>query len=297
MLVTEYIKGYVHGGITLFLLFDIAIESQKMHSAWQAPVSIPEACTETLTVDCGALADVSTTIRGDLARPWRMRDRPYWSLSQILSILNQCLRGLASLHASPNPVIHRDIKPQNILVEYREGLVEPREPEPWIKLADFGEAVQGTECNGQAGTREYAAPETFTGQAYDSKADVWSLGVVILQLIGEGRLPTPTNGRMHGPQWCQDIITFVDEKTNICSHQDASQLGNDRFSMETTLWGFIALCMLKMRPKDRMSAQQCLDSPILIGLHEYARALARGPPNSAQQSQILYANQTRGRGC
>ena len=248
-------------------------------------------------MDCGALADVSTTLRGDLARPWQMRDRPCWSLGQILRILTQCLRGLASLHASPNPVIHRDIKPENILVEYRECLVEPREPGPLIKLADFGEAAQGTECKGQAGTWEYAAPETFTGQAYDSKADVWSLGVVILQLIGAGRLPIPMSGRMQGPQWCQDIITFVDQRTNICSHEDAFRLGNDRFSMETTLWGFIALCMLKMEPKDRKSAQQCLDSPVLIGLQEYERAVARGPPNSARQPQDFHSNQTGGRDC
>ena len=240
-------------------------------------------------MNCGAFADVSITKRGDLAHPWRMR-WPSWSMSQILHILVQSLRGLASLHASPNPVIHRDIKPENILVEDRDRFVEHREPGPWIKLADFGEAVQGSECKGTAGTQQYAAPEMFTGQVYDSKADVWSLGVVILQLIEKGALPPPTNGRRLGPQWCQDIIMCVDQKTKICSHQDTFRLGNHGFSMETTLWGFIALFMLKMQPKDRLSAQQCLDNPILIGLQEYERVLARGLPNGARQLQDFPEN-------
>ena len=257
-----------------------------MYSAWQIPFSIHKTCTRIFIVDCGAFADVSTTIRGDLARPWRMR-WPSWSWSQILTILTQSLRGLASLHASPNPVIHRDIKPENILADHRERLVEPREPGPWIKLADFGQAAQGSKCSGPPGTWEYAAPETFTGEAYDSKADIWSLGVVILQLLEKGILPPPTSGRMQGPQWCQDIITFVEEKSKFCSYRDTFQVGNHGFSIETTLWGFIELCMLKMQPKDRKSAQQCLDSPILIGLQEHERHLARGPPNSARQSQDL----------
>ena len=245
-------------------------------------------------MNCGALANAPTTVRGDLARPWRTGQLS-WSCTQILSILTQSLRGLASLHASPNPVIHRDIKPENILVEHRERLVEPGEPGLSIKLADFGEAVQGNKCKGRAGTWKYSAPETFTDQAYDSKADVWSLGVVILQLIEAGDLPNPTSGQTGGPQWCQDIITFVDQKSQIWSQLDDINLGNDRFSTITTLWGFIAVSMLKMQPKDRKSAQQCLDSPILIGLQEYDRVLARGPTYSARQSQDLYANQAGGR--
>ena len=219
-----------------------------------------------------------------------MQDRPPWRLDQILSILTQSLRGLASLHASPIPVIHRDIKPENILVEHRERLVQPREPGPWIKLADFGLATQGSKCEGAAGTWKYAAPEVFSGQAYDSKVDIWSLGVVILQLLLTGHIPNPTSGCVQGPQWCQDIITVAGENYRFCLRQDDLQLGNDGSSMKTTLWGFIALFMLKREPKDRKSAQQCLDSPILTGLQEYERLLAKGAPISARQSQDLYAN-------
>ena len=245
-----------------------------------------------LTLGCEALADISITIRGNLARPWQKRDRPSWTFSQILSILTQLLRGLASLHASPNPVIHRDIKPENILFEDHERLAEPREPGPWIKLADFGEATQGDISEGAGGTWRYAAPETFSGQAYDSKVDVWSLGVVILQLLSMGHLPIPTRSGPQGAQWCQDIITFVNHKYKFYLHRDTSQSGSDVSSLETPLWGFIAVLMLKLEPKDRKSAQECLDSPFLTALQGYERILAEGAPNSARQSQKPYANRT-----
>ena len=204
--------------------------------------------------------------------------------------MRQCLRALASLHASPNPVIHRDIKPENILVEDGERLAEPREPGPWIKLADFGEATQGSQSEGEAGTWLYAAPETFSGQAYDSKVDVWSLGVVILQLLLMGQLPIPTKGGAKR-QWCRDIITFVNHKHQFHLHRITSQ-GNDGSILETTLWGSIAVLMLKLKPEDRMSAQQCLDSPLLTALQgyerlrqEYQRSLAEEASNSARQPQ------------
>ena len=91
----------------------------------------------------------------------------------VISILIQTLRGLAYLHARPNPVIHRDIKPANILLEDREREVEPREPGPCIKLADFGLATQGTKCGGPAGTYSYVAPEAFVSGSNDAKLDIW----------------------------------------------------------------------------------------------------------------------------
>lgn len=262
--------------------FLVSQQSPKRYIRRGSSVFYPQHLHYNLILDCEAVADILIIIRGNLARPWRMRDRPSWELSQILSILIQCLRGLASLHASPDPVIHRDIKPENILVEYREPLIEPREPGPWIKLADFGLATQGSTCEGPAGTWKYAAPEVILGQAYDSKIDIWSLGVVIMQLLLTGDIPLLTSGCMQGLQWCQDIIAVAEQNHKRCLEYDDLHLGIDGNSMETTLWAFIALFMLKWKSKDRKSAQQCLDSPILRGMQEYERVLAKGAPNSAR---------------
>lgn len=87
---------------------------------------------------------------------------------------------LMELHA--NHYVHRDIKPQNILVSDK-GV---------YKLADFGAARQ---FNGKdsfmslKGTMDYMAPEVITGQKAGFQADVYSLGIVLYQLLNHHRLP------------------------------------------------------------------------------------------------------------
>lgn len=91
-----------------------------------------------------------------------LTDRDPWRLKQIISILIQCLPGFANLLPSPNPVFHRDIKPDIILVVDREREVESQEAGPRIKLAVFDLAVQGVDRGGLASTFSYVAPEAFS---------------------------------------------------------------------------------------------------------------------------------------
>ena len=92
---------------------------------------------------------------GNIARPWRINDQDKWTNMEICSILYQCLLALAYLHSKPT-IVHRDIKPENLLVERRY-------PWPWVKLGDFGFAVEGSKIGGRAGTWTYTAPEVFFG--------------------------------------------------------------------------------------------------------------------------------------
>jgi len=92
-------------------------------------------------------------------------------------------------------VVHRDIKPENYLFTRRET---EREPNPPIKLIDFGLSRQldlaaGTRMTPKIGTTEYMAPEAFAGRikpAMADRADIWSLGVV-LHVIFIGHFPSP----------------------------------------------------------------------------------------------------------
>ncbi|RJP78057.1 MAG: serine/threonine protein kinase [Candidatus Zixiibacteriota bacterium] len=101
---------------------------------------------------------------------------PQPPLPLILAVMHQILRGLAYAHAQQ--VIHRDIKPGNILVS-REG---------WVKITDFGLAIcEGfdavTQAGAVVGTPAYLSPESISGGAVTARSDLFSLGVTFYQVI------------------------------------------------------------------------------------------------------------------
>jgi serine/threonine-protein kinase len=102
-----------------------------------------------------------------------------------VDIVRQVCRGLALAHGEKPPIVHRDVKPQNILVGYEpEGLR--------ARLSDFGLARRVnplTLLASARGTRSFKPPEAFADPQRDSCAgDVWALGSTLYLLLTD-RLP------------------------------------------------------------------------------------------------------------
>ena len=110
-----------------------------------------------------------------------LRDRGPMSARDAVEILGQACRGLDYAHR--NGVVHRDVKPGNLLVN-TDGVV---------KLADFGIAKAAeqsdiTKVGSVLGTAAYLSPEQARGEPAGPASDIYALGVVSYQLMA-GRLP------------------------------------------------------------------------------------------------------------
>lgn len=91
---------------------------------------------------------------------------------QALGIIHQIAVSLVAVHGAG--ILHRDLKPSNILLP-REG---------GVKICDFGLAAVADEQDALTlGTARYMAPELFTGQPSDARADLYSLGMIAYEML------------------------------------------------------------------------------------------------------------------
>ena len=149
-------------------------------------------------------------IEGDTLRQQMKNKR--MKLSDELNIAIQTVDALSAAHEAG--IIHRDIKPENIMLRKRDG---------YVKVLDFGlaklvqpqlNAVETEAATKQLfkteegvvlGTVMYMSPEQARGQAVDARTDIWSLGVVMYEMVA-GCLP------FEGATKSQILASILNEK-------------------------------------------------------------------------------------
>ncbi len=178
----------------------------------------------------------------------RLNERGPLDVPTVLRLGRQIAEGLAAAHAQE--LIHRDIKPGNILLETN---VQDR-----VKISDFGLARAAddaslTQSGTIAGTPMYMAPEQALGHKLDRRADLFSFGSVLYQMVS-GRPPfrastalavlkrvvdeTPRPIREiipETPQWLCDIITKLHAKNPDERYQSAREIADVLANCESQL--------------------------------------------------------------
>lgn len=110
-----------------------------------------------------------------------LKQRGHLSVTEVIDIMLQVTDGMA--HAHDAYIIHRDIKPQNIMI-LSNGM---------IKITDFGVAIalnstQLTQTNSVMGTVHYIPPEQANGKGSTIRSDIYSMGIMMYELL-TGLLP------------------------------------------------------------------------------------------------------------
>ncbi|WP_210618249.1 Stk1 family PASTA domain-containing Ser/Thr kinase [Mammaliicoccus lentus] len=165
------------------------------------------------------------------------------SAEEAIEMTLQILKGIA--HAHHHRIIHRDIKPQNILMTQHGTL----------KILDFGIAralseTALTETNHVMGSVQYLSPEQAKGQSTDESSDIYSIGIVLYELLtghppfnGETpvsvaikhiqeEIPSVKEERPSIPQSVENVIMKATQKEKALRYRDTDEM---YFDLQTAL--------------------------------------------------------------
>jgi serine/threonine protein kinase/Tfp pilus assembly protein PilF len=167
-------------------------------------------------------------------------------VGKAVSVARQVCEGLAEAHHLG--VIHRDLKPQNIMID-RDGNA---------RIMDFGiarsvKAKSITGANVMIGTPEYMSPEQVDGKEADTRSDIYALGIVLFEML-TGRLPfegdtplavaikqkseAPPDPRQINPQIPEDmklVVLKCLDKSRDKRYQGAEELSDELAKIERAL--------------------------------------------------------------
>jgi serine/threonine-protein kinase len=227
-----------------------------------------------------------------------------------VALVRDAARALGHAHA--RGVVHRDVKPENLLVD-REGRV---------RVADFGVALMGgqdrlTRTGAAVGTPSYMAPEQVAGERGDVGpwTDVWGLGVVLHEVL-TGELPFPARSagelvaaicsrdvpppsRRGAPRGLDPIVAVALAKAPGARYPDADALARD---LDAWLGGTPVSAVAPARARDRrtIAAASAVGGVVALTIVAAVFALrplpppaAPAPPRGVDQGAVVAAPSTR----
>jgi len=175
-----------------------------------------------------------------------LNDGKQMAVEQVINVVSQVAQGLAYAHE--NGIIHRDIKPSNIMI-VRDG---------HVKITDFGiarmaSAAVRTQTGMVLGSPKYMSPEQVVGKLTDQRSDIFSLGVMLYEMLtGEAPFtgeninaimyqtlnsvpPPPSTLSANVPEMLNFIVAKALAKKLDHRYQDAKEFASDLYSCRDRL--------------------------------------------------------------
>ena len=207
-------------------------------------------------------AERGPIVKMETGEDGQQRCTPITPVSKVREYSLQIANALLYLHK--RKILHRDIKPDNILID-KDGRV---------KICDFGisyinrhddEATSLT-TRGMKGTPAFLSPEVCSGQLFTTKSDVWSLGVTIyVMLFGV----LPFNGHSTAEVMSSIVTRTLEFPTDIsCSHP---------------FWQKVLRSLLAKDPTKRMTLEQFLVCDAMT-----ESSLSPSPPTATNTNRIVH---------
>jgi eukaryotic-like serine/threonine-protein kinase len=228
------------------------------------------------TAEDGSLYYVMEALDGRSLGAVIRQDGPF-SVGRALDVLEQICRALAAAHA--RGVVHRDVKPDNVLVVRREDGSE------LAKVIDFGishnpppaGAAPITRSGAIIGTPEYMAPEQAAGDPVDRRTDVYAVGVLAFEML-TGELPISA---------ATPIATLVAHQTHT---PDPPSRRRPSVPPEVDA---LVLRALAKKPQDRFASMEALAAEVARVRAAFSRTVSYSPRPSPPRGGTLALPESR----
>jgi serine/threonine protein kinase len=211
-------------------------------------------------------------VRGETLKDIVKREGPL-PVGEALALVHQVARALAFAHE--RGIVHRDVKPHNVLVDDERG----------AKVTDFGLARSLeldhdiTQTGTVMGTSDYISPEQASGRPVDERSDQYALGVLLYELLA-GDVPFPAEGHMAAAmRHMRDPVPLIHERRRDVSptvdeliQRAMAKRPEDRFPTTAALVAALDACLAEegeRKPADRAPTQV---------VRPVARSRQRRPP-------------------